>query len=94
MGKIRHIDTLSYDEIQINRKFYLSGKKELELLKRIRLSASDSYVRVKNGFATLFDDVFIGELPFMEYTIPVLKASTGKWSRAFSLMMKRVSSRV
>lgn len=47
VGKIRHIDTLSYDEIQINRKFYLSGKKELELLKRIRLSASDSYVRVK-----------------------------------------------
>lgn len=83
VGKIRHIDTLSYDEIQINRKFYISGKKELELLKRIRLSASDSYVRVKNGFATLFDDVFIGELPFIEYTIPVLKASTGKWSRAF-----------
>ena len=83
LGKIRHIDLLSYDDIQMNRKFYLSGKKDLEMLKRIKLSNPKCFVRVKNGFATLFDDVFIGHIPFDEYTIPVLKASTGKWTRAF-----------
>ena len=39
-------------------------------------------MQVKNGFATLADKVFIGELPFEELTIDILKASTGKWSRA------------
>lgn len=41
-------------------------------------------VEVKNGFATLADDVFVGDaLGFEAFTIPVLKASTGRWTRAF-----------
>lgn len=41
------------------------------------------HAKVKNGFATLADKVFIKELPFSNLTIPVLKASTGKWMKAF-----------
>lgn len=38
---------------------------------------------MKNGFATLADKVFIGEnVPESAITIPVLKASTGNWTRA------------
>ena len=33
---------------------------------------------VKNGFATLADSFFIGNIDFDEFTIPVIKASTGK----------------
>jgi len=35
-------------------------------------------VKLKNGFATLCDDFFIGDFDFDDYTIPVVKASTGK----------------
>lgn len=77
------IDFLSYDEINIRNKFYFSNRKELDLLKRIRYSNVKQYIRVKNGFATLYDEIFIGNIPFDKYTIPVVKASTGKWSRAF-----------
>jgi adenine-specific DNA-methyltransferase len=43
-----------------------------------------SCVEVKNGFATLADDVFISNaFPFESMTIPVIKASTGKWRKAF-----------
>ena len=38
---------------------------------------------VKNGFATLADGVFIGNIPFEQYTIDIIKASTGKWQKAF-----------
>ena len=41
----------------------------------------DGYVSVKNGFATLADKVFIGDFDFIEGTIDILKASTGKWSK-------------
>lgn len=81
--QIRFVDRLSYEEINIHRKFYFSSREDLSLLKRVRCSNSKSHVRVKNGFATLFDEIFIGELPFEKYTIPVVKASTGKWARAF-----------
>ena len=37
--------------------------------------------RVKNGFATLADKIFIGDFDF-DHTIPVVKASTGQWKRS------------
>ncbi len=81
-NKVCCIDTLRYEDILMNRKFYFSNRRDLDFLRRIKYSNAQPYVRVKNGFATLFDDVFIGDLPFEECTIPVLKASTGKWQRA------------
>lgn len=40
------------------------------------------YEEVKNGYATLADDIFIDNLPeFSEYTIPILKGSTGQWKK-------------
>jgi adenine-specific DNA-methyltransferase len=77
------IDRLSYKNAMIDREFYLSTQSELQHLAKIK---HDNYPRlcvVKNGFATLADKVFIGEVPFDELTIPVIKASTGKWYKGF-----------
>jgi adenine-specific DNA-methyltransferase len=76
-------DTLSYNDIAIGTDFYLSKKDELLTIKDIRLTHYPKHCVVKNGFATLADKVFIGNIPFTEFTIPVLKASTGKWHTAF-----------
>lgn len=78
-----HRQQLHLEDISIEDKFYLAAKQELQTLKQIRSTTIRKWCIVKNGFATLADNVFIGDLPFSEYTIPILKASTGKWSRAF-----------
>ena len=77
-----HVDDLSYEEISFAEGFRLLPKRSIEILRRIKSSDAVRRVQVKNGFATLADKVFIGELPFEELTIDILKASTGKWSRA------------
>lgn len=81
--KPQHQQKLHLEDISIEGKFYLATKQELQTLKQIRSTTTHKWCVVKNGFATLADSVFIGDLPFTEYTIPILKASTGKWSRAF-----------
>ena len=54
----------------------------MEQLKEILCFRTESRkFRVKNGFATLADDFFIGDFGFTENTIPVVKASTGQKSR-------------
>lgn len=74
------VTTLSLDDCYIDGYFYLSRKKNLDDLKLIKTTKSNKYVSVKNGFATLADNVFIGtEIPDSKITIRVLKASTGKW---------------
>lgn len=65
----------------IDNEFYFLSSKELEVLRKIKTNKSLKYVEVKNGFATLNDKVFINDFDFKECTIPVLKASTGKWSK-------------
>ena len=78
------VDNLTYKDIYINSNFYLSSKEKLVELHKIKCSLCSSYVKVKNGFATLADKVFIGEkIPDSPYTIEVLKASTGKWYKCF-----------
>ena len=76
------IGNLSYSDFCIDNEFYLATPEKLNILKEIR-STRARFVRVKNGFATLADDVFIGNIPFQNYTIDVLKASTGEWKKAF-----------
>ncbi len=71
---------LSLDDCLIDSCLYLSDKESLRELREIKSGKYPRYVTVKNGFATLADDVFIGEsIPPSAMTIKVLKASTGKW---------------
>ncbi len=79
--KRKYIDRISVNDCFIDGYFYLSDKKHLDLLRDIKTKKSIKYVSVKNGFATLADDVFIGnDIPKSNITIEILKASTGKWS--------------
>lgn len=74
-----YVDTLSAEDFYINSNFYFSDKQKLAELKNILMfNTVIDYFSVKNGFATLADDFFIGEFDFEEYTIPIVKASTGK----------------
>ena len=73
-------DRISLDESFIDSCFYLSDKENLKILREIKANKYPKYVSVKNGFATLADNVFIGkDIPDSNITIKVLKASTGKW---------------
>ena len=72
---------LSLYEITIGDCFYLANREKLSELREIKTGYSHGYVSVKNGFATLADKVFIGDFDFIDGTIDILKASTGKWSR-------------
>lgn len=78
------IENLTFSEIDINSCFYLSNHTTLESLRNILSTPLPKYVSAKNGFATLADKVFIADsFPFEDFVIPVIKASTGKWYRAF-----------
>lgn len=70
---------LSYDEININGKFYFADKKTLKDLKTIltETKQSKAYV-VKNGYATLADKIFIDAPVKGPYTIDLVKAGTGE----------------
>jgi len=76
------VSRLSYDDICIDDKFYLGDTNTLHRLKRIKNSRASADIRVKNGLATLADKVFIGDFDFDDFTIPVIKASTGNWDKA------------
>lgn len=69
--------------MSIGDSFYVASKEDLSLLRVVKTASVPRYVRVKNGFATLADKVFISNVSFDALTIPVLKASTGKWYKAF-----------
>ncbi len=78
------VDELSVNDIYINNNFYLATQNALKSFSQIVYSPYPPVVKVKNGFATLADNVFINKsFPFNEFTIPVIKASTGKWYKAF-----------
>ncbi len=74
---------IPYADITICDGFYLARPAQLSLLHGIKMRPADTLCSVKNGFATLADKVFILDVPFDELTIPVLKASTGKWHKGF-----------
>lgn len=74
-----YIETLTPDDYYIAKNFYFSTKNNLALLKRVFSSVGHCDVEVKNGYATLCDDVFIGSFGFeSKYVIPVIKASRGE----------------
>ncbi len=74
---------VSYRDICIDGNFYIARSRELDMLHTIKALPARKYCTVKNGFATLADKVFILGVTFDELTIPVLKASTGKWHKGF-----------
>ena len=81
---IRHIDDLKYEDAFFDGALYLGDKRTLQSFRSIKTAVVPSCVEVKNGFATLADGVFISNaFPFNSMTIPVIKASTGKWRKAF-----------
>lgn len=74
-----HVDNLERDDFYINGLFYFAEREKLARLKKIlAFEPLTKHFSVKNGFATLADRFFIGDFDFDEYTIPVIKASTGK----------------
>lgn len=88
-GVFDPISSVTYSNICIDGKFYFAKNDDLEMLKKIESIACDK-VRVKNGLATLDDKFFIDGLDNViancgttALTIPVVKASTGKWGRCF-----------
>lgn len=83
-GAMRFIGELRYDDAFFDDALFLGTRDVLAGLRAVKSSVVPSSVEVKNGFATLADDVFISDdLPFSDLTIPVVKASTGKWRKAF-----------
>lgn len=81
---LQHVCALKYSEAFIHNTLFLGDRKTLRMVRKIFESCPTEWVRVKNGFATLADETFIAdEFPFSRYVIPVIKASTGKWRKAF-----------
>ncbi len=79
-----YVDTLSYAEAFLNGNLLLGTRQSVSDFTHVVRDNFFSFVQVKNGFATLADDVFISdEFPFTDYVIDVVKGSTGKWRKAF-----------
>jgi len=74
-------EELDIDKSDVGAKFFFTKHQIQSLLKTIKTKPHPKIVAVKNGFATLADKVFIGEVPETSITIPIIKASTGKWKR-------------
>ena len=80
----RFVSDLDQQDFLINGFFYFSTRERLKRLRSILTNEKKVDIQVKNGYATLADKVFIGNFDFdSKYVIPVLKASTGKWSKIF-----------
>lgn len=78
------LETLTASDYYIFKNFYFSKKEELKKLYDIYSNRKKSEICVKNGFATLCDDVFINDFKFSsKYIIPVVKASKGIKKTAF-----------
>jgi adenine-specific DNA-methyltransferase len=82
-NQMEFIANLDYEQVFINKKICLADKKILQDLQNIEIESQyGQSVSVKNGFATLADDVFIGDFNFSQNTINVIKSSTGKWTKS------------
>ncbi len=72
-------EKLTFKDVDIAGNFYLAKPETLAILRCIKEKKHPKLASVKNGFATLADKVFIGDVPQTSITIPIIKASTGKW---------------
>ena len=73
---------IPYDNIELNGKFYFTEPSTNSMLEEINAHHSGN-IKVKNGYATLADDIFIDDVPWFtgHNAIPVIKSSTGNWSK-------------
>ena len=79
-----YIETVSPAEYQIAGNYYFAKKAELQVLQKILFNHGRCDVAVKNGYATLCDDVFIHDFEFeSEFIIPVIKSSKGTRKKIF-----------
>ncbi|MCD8298782.1 MAG: N-6 DNA methylase [Opitutae bacterium] len=74
-------ETLDYADFRVGNEFYFADHATLDFLREVRARDDESLVRVKNGFATLADKIFVGEFAFSAGTIDVVKSSTGQWRK-------------
>lgn len=74
---------LNSNDFYFDKKFSFAKKSDLSFLKEVASSESQNEIKVKNGFATLCDSVFIANsFPFeSDYIIPVIKASKGEYKK-------------
>ena len=72
------VSRLNYEDFAMNGSFVFGKKRILNGLQEIITRTTEMPITVKNGFATLCDEFFIGEWLFSDYTIPIIKASTGR----------------
>lgn len=82
-GKIAYSKEINWSDLICNGEFVFSDDKGQEFVKRIKnyVLQNPKKIEVKNGFATLADDVFIKEefkLADEDSVIKVIKASTGE----------------
>ena len=78
-----YVDSFTYEEMSIGGSFYVASRNDLSAIRAIKETSTPNFVKVKNGLATLADKVFIGNVSFKPLTIPIIKASTGKWEYCF-----------
>ena len=73
-----YVETLTPDDYQIGGKYFFAKKEDLHILQKILINFGKCDVSVKNGYATLCDDVFINSFQFdSKYIISVIKSSKG-----------------
>ena len=78
------ICTLSSADAFIDDRLYFGTHAQLQTLRQIRSSRFPKHFTVKNGFATLANSLFFNDdIPLSPFTIPVLKASRGRWYKGF-----------
>lgn len=73
-------ENTSIKTININNTFFLEKKNDIDVIRDAVEYHGEKYVSVKNGFATLCDEVFYG-VEFEDMSIDVVKSTTGKKTR-------------
>jgi adenine-specific DNA-methyltransferase len=80
------VDKLAYTDFYADDRMFFGTSSDLQLLNHMNehaKSADKDVVEVKNGFATLADTIFIGDIGIKdEIVIDTIKASTGKWTKS------------
>lgn len=71
-----------YDEFFQHEKFFFCTKNQNKILNEINNIEINKKIEVKNGLATLADNVFIGDFDFeSELILDIIKAANGKWKK-------------
>ena len=79
-----YVDLLTYEDCFIAGNYYFARKNDLSMLHRVFENTRECSLTVKNGYATLCDDVFIHNFEFeSKLIIPVIKSSKGTKQKIF-----------